>query len=114
MTVVLRSFVAFAIPTVMVLTSVGCASLSRGKCKSCESNQVYSVPSQSFDQPSGGYSAPLSMPAPIPVPESELDGIPVPPPPMGAARPNAIQTMRGATTSFFRTANENVRNTFRR
>ncbi len=121
MIVKMRSFVAVAIPAVLVLTSVGCSALGRGgKCKSCESNQVYSAPSGAYDYQSDGGSAPVYSPGPsqltpIPVPPSTFPDTTVPPPPTGdAARPSRIQRMQGATTAFFLNANENVRNTFRR
>lgn len=101
----------------MIVSSVGCSTLGRGKCKSCDSNQVYAAPSPYFDNQSGGGSAPVYSPSlsPIPVPPAEFPDSPVPPPPTGAAaRPNPIQRMQGATTSFFLNANESVRNTFRR
>jgi hypothetical protein len=118
MTASLRSFAAVALPAVLVLSSIGCSTLGRGgKCKSCDSNQVYTAPS--YIDNSGGGSAPVYAPpsqlTPIPVPPAEFPDTPVPPPPSGAAaRPNAIQRMQGSTTAFFLNANENVRRTFRR
>jgi len=117
MTAISRSLVAIALPAALIMSSVGCSTLSRGKCKSCDSNQVYAAPSPYLDNQSGGGSAPVYSPSlsPIPVPPAEFPDSPVPPPPTGAAaRPNPIQRMQGATTSFFLNANENVRNMFHR
>lgn len=115
MTASLRAIATIAIPAVLAFTSVGCSTLGRGKCKSCESNQVYLAPTPMYDQQPGGFSAPTYSPAPIPVPPATFPDTAVPPPPTGeAARPSTIQRMRGATTAFFLNANESVRNTFRR
>lgn len=120
MTISLRSFVAVIVPAMLVVTSVGCSTLGRGKCKSCNSTEVYPGPACNSDaQFGGGFSAPVYTPSPIPVPPAsvppaELQGTPVPPPPMGAGRPSMIQRMQGSTTAFFLNANENIRSTFRR
>ncbi len=115
MTVTVRTFAPIVIPALLLFTSVGCSTLGRGKCKSCESNQVYMAPTPMYDQQPNGYSAPTYSPAPIPVPPATFPDTTVPPPPTGeAARPSTIQRMRGATTTFFMNANENVRSTLRR
>ena len=114
----LRSLVAVAVPTALMITSVGCSTLGRGKCKSGDS---YPAAASCQDCQNGGnYSAPLYSPNPIPVPPAsvppaELPTVPVPPPPGGAAaRPSMMQRMQGSTTACFLNANESVRSTFRR
>lgn len=115
MIVTTRSFAAIVIPAVLLFTSVGCSTMGRGKCRSCEANQVYTAPTPMYDQQPGGFSVPAYSPTPVPVPAATFPDSPVPPPPTGdAARPSTIQRMRGATTAFFLNGNENVRNTFRR
>ncbi len=115
MTVTMRAFAAIVIPAVLLFTSVGCSTLGRGKCNTCNSNPVSMAPTPQYDQSAGGYPVPPNPPAPIPVPPAEFPDSTVPPPPTGAAlRPSPIQRMQGATTSFFLNANENVRNAFRR
>lgn len=110
---------------VAVLLFAGCSATRGGKCKTCESMEVYPTqPYYSTVQPydsgtmsSPQYTAPAPIPAAEPMPLPPVPGQqPAPPPPPADAGIHArpIREAGATTRGLYNTMNSNIRAMFTR
>ncbi len=110
---------------VAVLLFAGCSATRGGKCKTCESVEVYPTqpyygnvqPYDSGTLPAPQYSAPAPMPAaePLPLPATPGQQLAPPPPPADAGiHAQPIREVGATTRGLYNTMNSNIRAMFSR